>query len=55
MIDGDDINYYRQREMRERELAAAAKDPKIGQIHMTMASRYASLLARLERYGVANG
>jgi hypothetical protein len=54
MADADEIQYYRERELRERELAKTAEDAKIGQIHMTMALRYASLLAEREQ-GTADG
>lgn len=37
--------YYLKREQQERELAAAANDPNIKNIHLEMADQYATLAA----------
>ena len=37
----DDEVYYRERERRERELAARADDPGVQQIHLQFAQAYA--------------
>lgn len=46
MSEPNSVEYYRQREQRERELAERAFDPQIGRIHREMAERYADLLQR---------
>lgn len=45
MHDDISIDYYRSRERRERDLALAAQDPAIAQIHGEMAEHYAQLIA----------
>lgn len=39
------IDYYLKREQQERELAAAANDSNIKNIHLEMADKYATLAA----------
>lgn len=39
-----DLEYYRQRELTERELAAAALDPAVQLIHENLAGRYRDLI-----------
>jgi hypothetical protein len=41
-----DVDYYRQREQAEKDLAAAATDPAIRAIHETLAGKYAELAHR---------
>ena len=49
-LDMDDSNspaYYQSRERRERELAAAAVNPAIAEIHLEMARRYSELIQQI--------
>jgi hypothetical protein len=41
-----DAEYYRNREVSERELALFASDPAVRAAHMAMAERYAELVGR---------
>lgn len=49
MSDDNDPDYYQLRERQARELAAAATDPHVRQVHSEMADRYAELLAESAR------
>jgi hypothetical protein len=41
--DSNSADYYRRREAHERELAAKAALPKVGQIHLELAERHRAL------------
>jgi len=41
--ESNSADYYRRREAHERELAAKAALPKIGQIHLELAEHYRAL------------
>lgn len=44
MTDSNSVDYYRRREAREQNLAAAAINPAIAAIHRTMAAEYRALI-----------
>lgn len=44
MDDSNSPAYYQSRERRERELAEAAINPVIAEIHLEMAQRYSELI-----------
>ena len=47
-MSSSDIEYYRQRASAERQLAEAARDAKIAELHEELASLYQRMLDALE-------
>ena len=48
-MSSNDPEYYRERSLRERELAAAAQHPKAASAHAALADVYEALVANDER------
>lgn len=44
MNEYNDMEYYRTRAMRERELARTSSDASVARIHMEMAERYEQMI-----------
>lgn len=54
-MDGTNLPaYYQLRERRERELAEAAINPVIAEIHLEMAKRYSELIQQTARSAPAS-
>ena len=49
MLDPELLVYYKHREAKERELAAAASSPDIRKIHRELADSYARIIQAAER------
>jgi hypothetical protein len=47
-MSASDVEYYRQRALAERQLAKAARDAKVAELHEELASLYQRMLDALE-------